>query len=479
MIIDTSKFTKREGYLEAPAKAIASEFSETAKQYKRKISTGFMLVDGAKITEKIGGEDFCVTKKIDGEMQVVFVRDDEVFMSNNGGKIRTGLPCLDEFAKLVKKAKLDSATIVAELYVIAKDGKRTRVSDVSKALGDSKLAKELALAPFDIIDIDGEKFEAAHYREKHDKLKALFKGGKLVNVVEAKNASNTREVAQIFEEWISEKGEEGLVVYNETTIVYKVKPRHTIDAVVIGYSVGEAEDNDKVRDILVAVVREDGLIQQFGATGNGFTDQQRAEFFTMLSAKSVQSEYIETDSRNIAFQMIKPEVVVELSVIDFMSENASGEPKFNKLVSFDSNEGYKFSGETAGVSALSMVFERIRDDKPADSVGVRVSQLSDLCPFAETKSKRISGLPKSELLVRKLYKKGEGKKLMIQKFAVWKTNKEDSGMFPAYVLHHTDFSCGRKEPLKRDIRVSSDKTQIMKFFDEFIAENIKKGWVEI
>ena len=65
---------------------------------------------------------------------------------------------------------------------------------------------------------------------------------------------------------------------------------------------------------------------------------------------------------------------------------------------------------------------------------------------------------------------------MVQKFVVWKTNKEASGMFPAYILHHTDYSCGRKDALKRDIRVSSSEEQIMKFLDEFLAENIKKGW---
>lgn len=479
MIIDTSKCVKHEGYIEVPTNAISAEFAEIAKQYKRNLSTRFILVEESKISEKIRGTNLCVTKKIDGEMQMIFVRGDEVFMSSTGGKIRMGLPCLDEFLSLVKQANLTSVTIVAELYVVAKDGKRTRVSDVSRALGDSKRSKELALAPFDIIDINGVNFESTNYKETHGKLKALFKGGKLVNVVEAQDASNTKDVIQIFENWVNEKGAEGLVVHNGSSIIYKVKPRHTIDAVILGYSVGEGDDNNKIRDILVGVMHEDGLIQQFGATGNGFTEQQRIELCSALSEMSVGSEYIESDSRNIAFQMIRPEVVVELSVIDLISENASGAPIFNKLVSFNHTNGYKFVGETAGVSALSPVFERIRDDKDADPISVRISQLSDISPFAEAKSKCISGLPKSELLLRKVFKKGIGGKLMVQKFTAWKTNKEDCGMFPAYILHHTDFSCGRKEPLKKDIRVSSDKNQIMKFLDELIMVNIKKGWCEV
>lgn len=126
-----------------------------------------------------------------------------------------------------------------------------------------------------------------------------------------------------------------------------------------------------------------------------------------------------------------------------------------------------------------MVFVRLRDDKTADPLGVRISQLSDLCPFSEVENYQSDANARCEMLIRKVYKKGEGKKLMLHKFAVWKTNKEGSGLFPAYVLHHTDFSCGRKESLKRDIRVSSSEAQIMKFLDEFVSDNIKKGWIEI
>ena len=62
---------------------------------------------------------------------------------------------------------------------------------------------------------------------------------------------------------------------------------------------------------------------------------------------------------------------------------------------------------------------------------------------------------------------------------IWKTNKEETGSYPAYVFHYTDYSASRKESLKRDIRVSSDESQIRKIMDDFIAENIKKGWEEV
>lgn len=109
---------------------------------------------------------------------------------------------------------------------------------------------------------------------------------------------------------------------------------------------------------------------------------------------------------------------------------------------------------------------------------MRESQVTDICPFAAPKARSVGELPKSELLARKVFKKSSGGKLMVQKFIVWKTNKEADPRYPAYVYHYTDYSSGRKDPLKRDIRVSSSKDQLLVLMEADIAENVKKGWVE-
>jgi hypothetical protein len=64
---------------------------------------------------------------------------------------------------------------------------------------------------------------------------------------------------------------------------------------------------------------------------------------------------------------------------------------------------------------------------------------------------------------------------MVQKFLVWKTNKEQHG-YPAYVLSYTNFSSERSEPLTLDMRVSNDEQQIMQLYTEFIGKNVKSGW---
>ena len=68
---------------------------------------------------------------------------------------------------------------------------------------------------------------------------------------------------------------------------------------------------------------------------------------------------------------------------------------------------------------------------------------------------------------------------MLHKFLLWKTNKDQTGRYPAYIIYHTDFSSGRKEMIKRDMLYSDDERQIRDLFAKELADNIKKGWEEV
>lgn len=455
-----------------------NNFSELAKSYKRNISNSFFLVDGNHIKEVIQENDLCVTRKIDGTMQMLFYRDGEAVAVSTSGKELRGLPCLDEFAALVERDSLKSVTVVAELYAALGDTGRERVFDVSRAIADKSLNDRLKLAIFDIVDIDDESCNNLPYPEKIDKIKNLFTGER-VHAVEAKAAATVDELEQIYNLWVIKEGAEGVVVRTGHFFSYKIKPHHPVDAVIVGYTTKDAPHCDSVRDIMVAVMTPAGLLQQFAVTGTGFTSKQRQELFALLSPLATQSNYIETDSRNIAFQMVKPKVIVELLAGDYLVEDSLGKAKMNTLLRYTEEDGYTAEALTPGVSAHHLSFVGIREDKELCQESIRISQITDICPFSTQEAITYKDLPKSDILLRRVFTKGIGEKMMVQKFVVWKTNKEQSGRFPAYVFHYTDFSAGRKEPLKRDIRVSSNKNQIMAIAEEFIVSGVKKGWVEV
>ncbi|MDB5283883.1 MAG: hypothetical protein JWO06_2958, partial [Bacteroidota bacterium] len=82
----------------------------------------------------------------------------------------------------------------------------------------------------------------------------------------------------------------------------------------------------------------------------------------------------------------------------------------------------------------------------------------------------------SQVILREVYVK-EGKTgKAIRKFVGWKTNKDESGKYPKYVLYFTDFSAGRKEPLQSDIYIVPSEDDMKAKLAVLIEENVKKGW---
>lgn len=446
------------------------KYIQAAIDYKKNIAGKFVLVEGAKLKQRVEGERICVTKKIDGHLQVVFWQDGQVFMLNASGKQKAeSLKCLDAFAEAMKAAGAKSATIAAELYLPRPDG-RPRCGDVAAALADEALKDQLCLAPFDIVELDGNPWKAEHYSETHNKLCTIFSDEK-VKPVQMRNASNHDEVQEIYDEWVVGEGAEGLVVHSESPMVWKVKPRHTIDAAVIGYTTADRG----IRDLMFAVRREDGLFQMFALGSTGMSDEDRAVIAEHLSQKHVESQYVLSDSRGIAYQMVKPELVFEISVLEFVARGNDDKIRMNPLLQYNDEAGWLMEGVTPGVSVLGITLERERTDKQPTETDIRISQITDICPFEEPEGGSAK-LEASELLERHVYKKVSGEKVMLHKFLIWKTNKEQSGRYPAYVFFHTDFSSGRKDIIKRDMAYSSDEQQIRDILAAEIADNIKKGW---
>lgn len=449
------------------------KYIQAAIDYKKNIAGKFVLVEGAKLKQRVEGERICVTKKIDGHLQVVFWQDGSVFMLNASGKQKAEtLKCLDAFTKAMKAAGVKSATIAAELYLPRPDG-RPRCGDVAAALADDAKCNALCLAPFDIIELDGNPWKAEHYSETHNKLCTIFSDEK-VKPVQMRNASNHDEVQEIYDEWVVGEGAEGLVVHSESPMVWKVKPRHTIDAAVIGYTTADRG----IRDLMFAVRREDGLFQMFALGSTGMSDEDRASIAERLAQKHVESQYVLSDSRGIAYQMVKPELVFEISVLEFVARGNDDKIRMNPLLQYDEAKGWLMEGTTPGVSVLGITIDRERTDKQPTETDIRISQIIDICPFEEPEGGSAK-LEASQLLERHVYKKVSGEKVMLHKFLIWKTNKEQSGRYPAYVFFHTDFSSSRKEMIKRDMAYSCDEQQIRDILAAEIADNIKKGWEEI
>lgn len=465
-------------YGTAPAAALAdTTLLGRAQNYRRIAGSRMMALDRAGIA-KIPPATFLTSRKIDGEFCLLVYENGEALTVNPGGTVRVGLPVLEDAAAALAKAGVKRLIAAAELYVKRPDGKRPRVHDVSRVArrpeSDADV-NSLSLAIFDLLEIDG-KDAPTSYSEICNNIGKLFPGGR-VHCVEVKETKSEKDLVALFEQWVEKDGEEGLVARSESAGIFKIKPRHTLDAAVIGFAEGTDDRKGLLHDLLLAVMRPDGSFQILCRVGGGFTEEMRREFLSDLTDLAAESDYTEVNSDRVAYRMVRPEWVIEISCLDVISQTTRGGTIDRMVLTWD---GTKWHGQRRMplVSVISPQFVRRREDKHANPQDIRIAQLTDLVEVPNTdRSAADMVLPPSEVIRRKVATKVLKGAQLVRKLVLWKTNKDAvSADFPAYVLAQTDYSPNRKTPLERDIRVSNDRHQIEKLFAAWDAECFVKGW---
>lgn len=467
------------GYEEGKVDAIDPETSGKALAYKKDFLKHFIPLDQRGVESRLAGDRFYVTRKYDGEYAMIVYDHGTTVTINRSGRVRRGIPCIEEAGRLIAAAGIEEGMFGAEIYVNLKD-KRGRVNDLLSVLADKNRIGTLHLAVYDIVGLNSQPWRR-HFGVTWNKLHAVFGSGELVREVDMEVAKTPQRVAEIYDKWVAQEHSEGLVVRSDMPFVYKVKPRHSIDVVVVGFSEGAGEEKGQVRSLLLALIPREGRYQITGRVGSGLTEKLRRELYDQLSKRVLPSEYIETDSNMVAFRMVRPETVIEITVGDLSYETEAG-PKMNTLLEIV-NGTYRIAGTVEGVKFIAPVFVRIRDDKRPDAGDVRLTQIEHFAsPYATVPVAMPNPpveLPKSKLLFRDVYRKTIGQKVMLQKFMVWKTNKEQMGEFPAYVLYVMNYSTSRMEPLQREVNISDSAEQIRKMLQRTLEKNVKSGWVKV
>lgn len=450
-------------------------FAEIAVEYKHRLSGKFVLANPSEI-QKIEGENICITRKLDGEMRTIFFDGKTCVMYTTGGKEEKDFPCLKELSEKLISANIKCAGLVAELNYLNKDGKRSRVTDVIHAIANPALHESLALSPFDILFLDGKKWQVEHYEKTYAKLEELFgetQSGQIVSPVQMEKGNCAADIARVYKKWVTKEKAEGLVVHTEQPVIWKIKPLHTIDAVAIGYTTGE----NGIRDLLFAVMEPSGLYRIFASGGNGLTMEHRKLLEYTLGQIAVPSNLIYTDSQGVAFQMIKPEYVFEVTAIDFAGKNCLHDVYKNYITEYSQEKGWVVRGKVPGVTTYSLSIVRLRDDKKCVEPDIAVRQIQNIYPFdCADVTLAQKEYPLSTIVQREAFYKKSGRSAYIKKFVLVKTNKDTCGQFPKFFLHFTDYSSNRKEKMKITVYCSSSKTELEEKMQTMIYKSIKSGW---
>ncbi len=478
MILERSQLQILMGsYGVGKAQALSDPFLPLKAQgYRRQLGSRMTALDKNLAKERLPACDYFVSRTVDGERTFLLIDNGECFSINPGGVVRSGLPFMQEAVELLGKTKIKQVLLAGELFVNRGD-KRPRVHDVSRLARQPESQDDLDslhFAVFDILEFDAKPAPAA-YAQVFKQIETIFKTGNRIRPVDTVKASKVDEVFSAFEKWVEKEGGEGVVVRSDTAGMYKIKPRFSVDAAVLGFTEGTDGRAGMLHDMLLGLMRKDETFHILGRVGGGFTDDQRRDWMSDLKDMAVESDYAEINE-SVAYQMVRPEWVVEISVLDLINQNTRGGSVDRMVLDYKDN-AYRAIRRLPLASPISPVFVRRREDKVIREQDLRLQQVADILevPLMDRDARKLE-LPKSEVLRREVFTKTLKGALMVRKLLLWKTNKETNDSHPAFVAYFTDFSPNRATPLDRDIRVSNSKEQIEKLYAEMKEENIVKGW---
>ena len=476
---DKKRLTKKRGDYMTLKTADLSDPSlhARAQEYRRKLSGRMKALAGDTLFQLPKATGYYVTRKYDGEFALMVFDGERLVSVNPGGTVRMGLPCFDEAEQLLKKAKVKSCMLGAELYLTGNTSKTNRVQGVVQILRspstDAQL-KKVGLAVFDIAQLNGKPVEST--KAVFTDLKKWFGKAKLVHPAEHLVADKLDKVMELFNDWVVTEGSEGIVVRHDRAGWFKLKLRHNLDAAIIGFSEGTDDRKGMLHDLLVAVMRNDGTFHEFARVGGGFTDEDRKTLAAELKKRIVPADYVAVNNDYVAYEMIEPGPVIEMSCLDLIAESSKGDPVKRMVLDWDGKKYIPLSRMPL-VSVISPQFVRIREDKEANIEDVNIRQVSDLAKVADIdKPARENEHPASKVLERKVYTKVMRGQKMVRKLMLWKTNKEKTAEFPSYVVYLTDFSPNRENPLERDIRIASSEKGARRLFEDLAGEKFVGGW---
>ena len=448
------------------------------KRYKRQVAKRYRVVEPDVVERLLPDEPMFVSPKLDGELWfLVNVPGSGVALVAYNGRVLTGVTALDGLAQ--KLAKAPALVIAGELYAPPATGERARNHHTGAALSEPKLEPTLKFRAFDLVE---EGADDALLRSYESRLASLteYLGEDRIVPTERGNASL---VAQRYREWAAPGSAlryEGIVARSDRGLTYKIKPTITVDLVVIAYGERITGDVRQVRELEVGLFRSDGSLQLVGSVGGGMSEDDRSVWHQKLSKIEARSAFRLANREGTLCRFVRPEIVVEVRVSDFLSTDAWDQPIRRMALSYDANEGYRPLSEQRTAVLIHPVLLRERTDKKADATDAGMSQITSYLEDAPVETRAAAVAHRSSEIVRRaVYTKETKGQIAVRKLVVIKTNKELEGAHPAFVVHFTDYSAGRKTPLETAIRTSSTREGADRAADAWIEENVKKGWAQV
>lgn len=488
----------------APPGSLDEALTATLRDYKLRVAKRYRTLPPSLAPMVLPEGTLWVSPKIDGELWFGWRKDGVAILCAPNGRMLHGVPVV---AALDRALPAGESLVAGELFIAATaDGPRPRVFHVARALRDPSQAARIGFKAFDVVTWDGEDLAREPYERRLAALSAGFpESGPASRVVTV--PVDKRGALERYREWVESKRFEGLVARHDIAGVFKIKPEIGLDAVVIAWSDKLVGDRVELRELHVALMRDDGSFHVLGTVGSGLDDATRASLLARLNELAAPSGYRMANREGTLCRFVRPELVVELKCSDLMGADPGEPPTLRMTLDWSAERGWSAREAEPLPVMIGPVFVRVRDDKRPDRADIGLEQIRQVSPFegeddiaapvarppivypaggpasaasagsaqsAETQATR------SEILVRRVWTKVTKGQTAVRKLVAWATHKAElDPRYPPFVVAFTDFSPGRKEPLQRELRVASCRATLDRHIAAWLDDNVKKGWTEV
>jgi hypothetical protein len=436
-------------------------------RYKRQVAKRYRVLESAKIDSALPAGTLWMSPKLDGELWFLVRRGGDLALCAHNGRVLHGIPLLTALAARLKDAP--DLVIAGELVAPLGDG-RPRSHHVATAFGDPALAKHFAFHAFDLVEDGAADALGRPYGERLARLQALLGEAGVITTVTGDAAA----AASHYREWVAAGKHEGLVVRTEQNLTFKVKPHFTIDAVVIAYGERLVGETRQLRELSVALRRDDGTWQVLGSVGGGFSEEDRVAWHRRLGGMESSSSFRMANSEGTLSRLVRPEIVIEVRCSDLLVSDGEDAAIRRMSLAWDAAAGWTPIGEQITAAMLHPVFLRERTDKRPDAGDCGLTQLTSRVQFEDDVAATGAASGSATVLARGVWSKDNKGQLAVRKYVLIQTNATRD--HAPLVLFCTDFSPGRAEPLQTTVRTAATRAGADAQIAAWIDENIKKGW---
>lgn len=484
MVIDQSRFVQKGGEYAIANSGGISEPSllGVATKYEEGLSRSFITLNQSDLEARFSAhQQVQWSEKYDGEGALLFFDEQlgAVAFSAPSGRARIGLKTLKQAEAALRKAGIKKGLFRGELYLPWTPGsQRAGIAGVSKASisNSTEDSDRLTLALFDIVALNGLDLRgnSGSYEEKWDMISKIF-GVDPENLIHRARGGWTSgsELLGIVDGVLADGGEGVVVRLKKGDDLFKVKPHLSIDAVVIGYVEGAAAGSLGVRSILVGLshpASPGGVVfQACGRFGSGIDAEVSADLFSRLSRLKIKSPLNLNDSEGREVHFVRPQLIVEVKGEDLVHQRQDGRLVRTQCFFWNQTDGcWSYVGLAPCPRLVFPSFVRLREDKSVESGGSRVEQILQ----NPQEPRQVGKQGAVQVIERRVYRKGAD---AVRKFILASRGGDDC--LPYFVCF-TDFSAGRKEPLKVSTDYAYNEKRAREILSVLLKENVKKGWEE-